>query len=61
LTSYTHFEVQSWFLFSVTYNHISNHQRGSDLLGTPMSRHKVQVSLSIMSTLEKLVLNVLFA
>jgi hypothetical protein len=37
------FNVQSWLSISITYNHKTNHQGGSDLFGTPVSHHKVHM------------------
>ena len=41
--SRTRCDVRSWFLFWITYNHKTNHQGGSDIFGTPLSRRKVQL------------------
>ena len=45
--SCTHFDVQIWYLFAITYNHKTNHQGGSNLVGTPVSCHKVHMSVVV--------------
>jgi hypothetical protein len=44
LTSCTHFDVRSWFLFLITDNYKTNHQGGFDLFGTPVSSHNVHMA-----------------
>ena len=44
-TSCTRSDVRSWFSFYITYNRKTNHQGGSSLFGTPVSCHKVHISL----------------
>ena len=41
--SCTCFDVQSWFLVLITYNHKTNHQGGFDLFRTTVSHHKVHI------------------